>query len=325
MIQQLGTLKRKDAREIWRHEAHEFTPWLKENIALLSAALGMDLDLVETEVRVGPFAADLVAKDVSNDRLVVIENQLESTDHGHLGQLLTYGAGSEAHVFVWISPEFREEHRAALDWLNEHSDPDSLFFGVVIELLVVDDSRPAPNFRLVSFPNEVSKAGTGARSTRSPRMDAYAAFYSSVLSLFKERFPGETSVSKASGDSWLSMSIGRAGFSTGWAFTADRRFRVELYIDLGDVTLNEALFDQLHLHRGDIETAMSQGLDWDRLDGKRGCRISLYYPASPVSVMDGETSLTQLKEWAVTEMKRLRDTMKLVVQQLNVDGVTQSV
>src|SRR3972149_9012953 len=112
MMQELGKLQRIDAREVWKHEAQEFTPWLKENISLLGAALGLDLDLVEAEVRVGPFAADLVAKDASSDRWVVIENQLAPTDHGHLGQLLTYGAGTEASVFVWISPDFREEHRA---------------------------------------------------------------------------------------------------------------------------------------------------------------------------------------------------------------------
>jgi hypothetical protein len=116
-VRELGTLRRIDARSVWFNEARDFTPWLRDHISLLGAALGMDLDLVESEVRVGPFAADLVAKDVSSDRIVVIENQLEPTDHGHLGQILTYGAGTGASVFVWISPEFREEHRAALDWL----------------------------------------------------------------------------------------------------------------------------------------------------------------------------------------------------------------
>jgi hypothetical protein len=164
---ELGTLKRIEAREIWIDEARDFTPWLKENIGVLGSVLGMDLDLVDSEVAVGPFSCDLMAKDVSGDRWVVIENQLEQTDHSHLGQLLTYGAGREASVFVWISPRFRDEHRAAVDWLNEQSGERALFFGVEIEVVVIDDApKAAPNFKIVSSPNKwtiVQRANTSKR------------------------------------------------------------------------------------------------------------------------------------------------------------------
>ena len=317
-MRDLGVLKRIDAREVWSHEAHDFTPWLREHIELLGSALGLDLDLVQSEVSVGPFAADLVAKDVSNDRWVVIENQLAPTDHSHLGQLLTYGAGTEAKVFVWISPEFREEHRAALDWLNEHSDEDSLFFGVVIELLAIDESRPAPNFRLVSFPNEVSK-GRGVKAPVSPRGAAYVEFFSDLLTVFKERFVGETNVSKASSDSWLSMGIGKAGLSTGWAFTADKRFRTEVYVDTGDALLNESYYEQLDSHRAEIEAQMGHILDWDRLEGKRACRISSYNEQSPVTVLDERSELEQLRDWGVAEMKCLRDAFRPFIEELRAE------
>ena len=245
MVRELGILRRIDAREVWTHEALDFTPWLKEHIGLLGTVLGMDLDLVESEVPVGAFAADLVAKDVSSDHWVVIENQLEPTDHSHLGQLLTYGASKDAGVFVWISPDFREEHRAAMDWLNEHSDEDSLFFGVEVELVAVDDSRPAPNFKLVSSPNEWRKGGRGVARPPSERGAAYASYFSSLLADFKARYPGETNVSKAAPQNWLPLSVGRSGVATNWAFSGDRRFRIELYIDAGDQTLNKSYFDQL--------------------------------------------------------------------------------
>jgi hypothetical protein len=169
MGRELGTLKRIEAREVWRDEARDFTPWLKDNIGVLGEALGMDLDLVDSEVAVGPFSCDLMAKDLVGDRWVVIENQLEPTDHSHLGQLLTYGAGREASVFVWLSPRFRDEHRAAVDWLNEHSDERALFFGVEIEVVVIDDApKAAPNFKLVSSPNRwtiVQRANTSKRES----------------------------------------------------------------------------------------------------------------------------------------------------------------
>lgn len=319
-MRELGTLRRIDAREVWKHEALEFTPWLKENITLLGSALGLDLDLVESEVPVGPFSADLVAKDVSNDRWVVIENQLAPTDHSHLGQLLTYGAGTEqVSVFVWISPEFREEHRAALDWLNEHSDEDSLFFGIVIELLAVDDSKPAPNFRLVSFPNEWRKRSPRARGPVSQKGAAYAQFFEELLGDFKQRFPGETNVSKTLPESWLELSIGKSGVVAGWAFTGDKRFRVELYIDTGNRIVNASYFQQLADRRQEIESRLGHELDWDPLEGKQGCRISSYYSRQPISIGDDGPDLAELHSWAVDEMKGLRDAFRPFVKGLQIE------
>jgi hypothetical protein len=302
----LGIVHRLDVREIWKSEPRQFTPWLAENIALLGATLGMDLDLVEAEVRVGLFAADLVAKDVSADRIVVIENQLEPTDHSHLGQLLTYGSGLGASVFIWVTPEFREEHRAALDWLNEHSDEGSLFFGVEVELLFVDDSRPAPHFNLISSPNEWRKNGRIGSSRPSERGEAYKRFFQALLLLFKSKYPGQTNVSRVGPDNWLSLSTGRAGVVSSWSFTIDRRFRVELYIDRGVATENKGYFDQLIAHRTEIETNLGHPLDWDRLETRRASRISLFCPDAPITVMDGGDVLESLRAWATDEMAAVR-------------------
>jgi hypothetical protein len=319
MLREIGALKRVDAREVWTNEARDFTPWLKENIALLGEKLGMDLDLVEGEVSVGPFAADLVAKDVSGDRWVVIENQLEPTDHGHLGQLLTYGAGTWASVFVWISPEFREEHRAALDWLNEHSDEDSLFFGVEIELVAVDDSRPAPYFKLVSFPNEWRKSAHAVTAPVSEKRAAYEHFWAELIPAFKAKYPGQTNVSRPPRDSWLSLGAGRTGLGTNWAFTGDRRFRVELYIDTGDGPSNKAYFDQLAGHKDEIELKLGHELNWDRIEERQACRISSYYPQQPVSVTDDEDTLRPLIDWAVEEMARFRSAFRPNIQTLRME------
>ena len=312
MKRELGLMDRIDAREVWTHEARDFTPWLKKNISLLGGALQLDLDLVEAEVPVGPFAADLVAKDVSGDRWVVIENQLEATDHGHLGQLLTYGAGTGASIFVWISPEFREEHRAAVDWLNEHSDDSSLFFGVEIELITVDASRPAPNFKLVSSPNEWSKSAHTRQRTAPPLTEkgaAYQMFFGDVLAMFKSKYPRETNVSRPSTANWMNLAIGRSGFSTSWEFHRGG-FHINLYIDTGLADINKSYFDQLYASKKAIEDQIEGTLDWDRLDDKRACRISYEYGEDQVTIMDGDRKLAELKEWSPDAMMRFRQVLR---------------
>ena len=127
---ELGKLKRIDPRSVWPREDHDFTPWLRDHIELLSEAVGLELDLVETESPVGSFAVDLYAKDLNTGGWVIIENQLEQTDHSHLGQLMTYAAGKEAGAVIWISPRFRDEHRQALDWMNEITGDTVSFFGI---------------------------------------------------------------------------------------------------------------------------------------------------------------------------------------------------
>ena len=150
----LAKIERVDLREAWPNEARDFTPWLAENIAELGEALGMDLELQETEASVGGYSLDVLATDLNQNRPVIIENQLETTDHDHLGKLLTYAAGYDANVIVWLTKDFRDEHRAALDWLNQRTGEDTQFFGVAVELLKIDNSRLAPHFNLVATPNE---------------------------------------------------------------------------------------------------------------------------------------------------------------------------
>ena len=146
-------------RDAWESESGEFTPWLarEENIQILGSALGLDLEVEAQERNVGPFRADILCKNTVDESWVLVENQLERTDHGHLGQLLTYAAGLKAVTIVWISPRFTEEHRATLDWLNEITDENFNFFGVEVQLFQIDDSPVAPHFSVISKPNDWSK------------------------------------------------------------------------------------------------------------------------------------------------------------------------
>lgn len=208
-MKKLGLLKKVELREIWANEAGHFTPWLaeEENIALLGDAIGLELEVEGQERNVGPFRADILCKDTNNN-WVLIENQLERTDHNHLGQLLTYAAGLEAVTVVWIAQHFTDEHRAALDWLNEKTSQDVNFFGLEIELWQIGESEIAPKFNVVCQPNEWSttiQPTPEFTKTEQSRLEYWTAF--------KEYLEASRSFLKCQRPQhfyWYNFSLGRA-------------------------------------------------------------------------------------------------------------------
>ena len=153
MDTKLGKLKNVNLREAWGHEALDFTPWLADNLEYLSNEIGIQLELEGQEVKVESFSADIIARDPQNDRRILIENQLEQTDHNHLGQILTYLAGLEAEVIIWVASSFREPHISAVKWLNENTVEPFAFFAVQVKAVQIDDSSIAPMFEIVAKPN----------------------------------------------------------------------------------------------------------------------------------------------------------------------------
>ena len=156
----LARLERVDLRHAWKGEATDFTPWLAtpENITLLGESISLELEVDSQEKDVGPYRADILCRDTVTNQYVLVENQLEKTDHTHLGQLLTYAAGLDAVTIVWVARQFTDEHRAALDWLNDSTGAKLNFFGLEIELWKIGDSPMAPKFNVVSSPNDWSAA-----------------------------------------------------------------------------------------------------------------------------------------------------------------------
>jgi hypothetical protein len=302
---EIGALQRLDPRDVFASEAQDFTPWLADNLGLLGESLGLEIELVQREMPVGRYSVDIYAKDIGTDRAIVIENQLEPTDHAHLGQLLTYAAGLESKIVVWISPEFRDEHRSAIEWLNLNSSEDVYFFGVELELLRIGDSLPAPNFNVVAQPSQWQKEATGGtRDGRSERQLAYHDFFVDLLDRIKSVNPGFTTASRIGYDSWLTFGVGRTGFWLSAAFSTGG-FGIELNISPGSAEVNKRAYDELLSRRAEIEAAIGGELDWQRLDHAKQSRITS--GREGVSVESSDEVLDEVKDWAVGELVRFRE------------------
>lgn len=277
----LGRLLRVELREIWQSESSHFTPWLAraENLSLLGETLGIDLQLEAQEKPVGPFRADILCKDMGSNAWVLIENQLERTDHTHLGQLLTYASGLEAVTIVWIASQFTDEHRATLDWLNKITDESFRFFGLEVELWRVGDSPAAPKFNVISQPNNWSRSvAQAARAiddaelseTRVRQRAYWEAFHHALV---KANGP-VSGHRKAQAQSWMSYSIGRNGFNLGATMVRPKRLvRAELYISGNEAKL---IFQKLLAQKEQIESELGYPLEWEELPDARDSRVSAY-------------------------------------------------
>jgi len=303
---ELGHLERKDPRGVWSNEARDFTPWLAERLDQLGEALGMELELLRTESYVGDFSIDVLARDVGRDRKVVIENQLNPTDHQHLGQVITYAAGIEAGVVVWICPEFREEHRQAIDWLNRGLGATTEFYGVVLEVLTIDGSRPAANFRVVAAPaTELTRSVRASTSTEtSERGERYRAFFQRLIDTLREKY-SFTNARAGQPQSWYSFSSGTRGFTYSVTFPGRGQPRVctELYIDGGDAEWNYNALRVLKAQKEQIEREFGDVLDWQDLENRRACRVAYYRSGS---ILDPQEKLDEYLAWAVEHVRKLK-------------------
>lgn len=289
-----------DLRVAWPDEASDFTPWLAEHIQQLGQALGLDLEIVHQEAPVGAFALDLLATETVENRTVVIENQLERTNHDHLGKLLTYAAGYDASIVIWIAKELRDEHRQALDWLNQRTASETQFFGIVVELVRIDESRPAFHFDVVAKPNERRKEKS--RSTPSERTEAYRSFFQGLIDELREKHQF-TNLRPAQPNNCYSFPGGRSGIKCSAVFSQFGRARAEIYIDTDDKEENKRIFDGLKHQSDVIQGVIGEPLEWERLDDRRPSRIAIYKAGS---IDDSEEELQALRAWFIAKLLLLR-------------------
>ena len=315
MTQDLGRLERVEPRDIWTTEATDFTPWLArpENLSVLGETLGIDLELEAQERAVGPFRADILCKEIGADRWVLIENQLERTDHSHLGQLLTYASGLEAVTIVWIAARFTEEHRSTLDWLNRITDNSFRFFGLEVELWRIGNSPAAPKFNIISKPNDWSHSvAQAARAiddaelseTRIAQRGYWAALHP-VLNAAGGPVSGNR---KPQPQAWMAYPIGRTGFWLGAVMIRPKnQVRAELYIS-GDQAKD--YLASLKGEREAIERELGYPLEWEELPSRRDCRIASY-----LSGVDPEDEADWPRQHAWLA-KRLNDLHRVLSQRV---------
>ena len=318
----LGSIENVDPRSVWPNEAGDFTPWLAEHADLLGAALGLDIEIEQREAPVGAFSLDLLGREAGSDRVVIVENQLERTDHEHLGQLLAYAAGLDAKIVVWISPEVRDGHREAIHWLNEQTTDAVAFFAVELEVWKIGESLPAPRFNVVARPSNFQRAIVrGTTAAPSKRGIAYQQFFRDLVERMHAQHPGFTRADPEliRYDRWIQFGSGRSGFSINPEF-AGERFRVGVSILTGDANRNKTAFDQLHGKQEAIEREIGLHLEWERLDNQVTSRIAAYRDGGIEAAPD---VLEAHKHWAVELLPKFQAAFRPHIAALDLDALAR--
>ena len=314
-LPELGRIEVLNLREVWSNEPKIFTPWLAKNLSVLGQAMGIELELETQEAPVGSFSLDLLARIAETNRTVIIENQLAPTDHDHLGKLLTYAGGFDANVVVWVAQSFRDEHKQALDWLNQHTDDETEFFGVVVEAYKIDGSIPAPHFNVVVAPNEWRRETLGSIRGRkaSDRNMKYKQFFQKLIDRLRaENF---TKVRKAQPQNWYMFSVGHADrIRYGVNFTNDNFVSVHVYIDHTDRNWNKDVFNKLYEHKDSIEAKISETLEWEKKDETRFSRIAIRHPGS---IDEDDQTLNELQDWVFDKLLSLQQAFGSKLKELD--------
>lgn len=268
---EIGRLIEVDVRELWKHEQYDFSNWLakESNIEYLNEILGLTLIEVDKEINVGPYRCDIVATDETSGLKVIIENQLESTNHDHLGKIITYASGLDAKVIVWIVKEAKEEHRAAIEWLNNYTSSEIDFFLIEIHAYKIGDSNPAPKFEVVEKPNDFVKRSKNKddgelNTSQTERLIFWTQFNEKILSKGKP-----FNLRKPTTDHWYDVAIGTSAAKIAVDLVnKENCIILELYIHS-----DKKLYDSLFEKKNEIEGELDMNFEWDRLDSKKASRI----------------------------------------------------
>ncbi|HEX3786657.1 MAG TPA: DUF4268 domain-containing protein [Pseudonocardiaceae bacterium] len=294
-------------KTVWPTEPQHFTPWLLKNADLLSALLGIDVELTAAEHKVGKFSLDLFGREVESGNRVIVENQFGSTDHGHLGQLLTYAGGTKPATIIWIAEKFRDEHRAALDWLNANTIPAVRFFGITLAAVTLDGAPAglvAPHLELAVAPNDWERAAT-AGSTLTSAQILYQEFWSTFEPIAKKH---QWTNGSAPAQNWWSMPTGTSTAVWTVSFTKVG-CRSELFFEDPDPATNLARWTVLEGHHAEINKLVGDEYEvlFDDLPTKKGCRIEIQPPAWKIT--DRE-QWPEIRAWMEATQLRLRAAIK---------------
>jgi hypothetical protein len=300
---EFGKIWNVPLKDIWAGEATHFTPWLSENLAVLSKALGMDLELETIEGAAGDFSADIVARDLSTNKTVVIENQFGSTDHRHLGQIITYSSVLGAGVVVWIAETIRSEHKSAIDFLNQNLKEGLQLFALEVSVIKIDDSKPAYVFNTVCMPTVTVLVGADTVNGPSETAEKYRSYFQILIDELRNNYKF-TNAKAGQLQSWYTFASENSKvFKYSTSFAQGGRVRVEVYIDTEDKAKNEAIFDLLYASKSEIESEFNGELSWEKLENKRACRIAVYRDGS---IDQDSAALADIKNWAIDNLLKMK-------------------
>ncbi len=311
----VGRLQRVPLREVWRHEAQDFTQWLQNNIDVLNESLNLNLLGANRERSAGDFSVDLVAEDEGGGT-VVIENQLEKSNHDHLGKLITYLTAMGSKTAIWIVSDPRPEHVAAINWLNESSNAD--FYMVKVEAVRIAESPAAPLFTLIVGPSDETKEVGEAKKEIAERYLIRKSWWTKLIERSAAVSRTHAHITPGEHGS-IGASAGVRGLNFNYVVMQDE-CRVELYIDRGKDSddENKQIFDQLYAHREAIDRAFGAPLDWERLEGRRACRIQ--YTRQGGGYRSPEEQWPQLQDKTIHDMDRFEKALQPYLKQLKVSG-----
>ena len=279
-MEKLGRLESVEVRSVWSDEHRNFTPWLFENGEVLSEALGLDIELTAREHPVGGYSLDLYGRDLTNDCVLIVENQLEQSDHTHLGQVLTYAGGTDASTIIWVAPRFRQEHLAAVDWLNDRTDEDTRVFAIEVGVRRIGDSQPAPFLDVVGKPNDWHKEVKAATRTSVSETGAmYQRFWSDYVELVNERHP-DWRPQEPQPRNYNNHFLPIRGSVLSAVFADRKRAGIRMWIDSGDREVNQEVFETLRGHLADFEEVFSDDMEWDSREQTRARSIGVYMSGS---------------------------------------------
>jgi len=310
MLNTVSRLTPVPLRDLWRHEALDFTAWLADNLDFIAEAIGVQLTLIKRESAAGAFWVDILAEDEEGSS-VVIENQLEATDHDHLGKLITYLSNFNARAAVWITSDPRPEHQQAIRWLNEALPVDTAFYLLKLEAFRIDDSAAAPLFTIVAGPSARARQIGHEKKELAERHVLRLQFWEQLLTRSNQQTSLHNRISPGK-DNWISAGAGRSGLAFNYVILMDRA-RVEFYIDTDSAERNFSYFDALYALKEQIEATFGELLDWQRLSSKRACRIASHIEAGGLSDLE---QWPEIQEAMVDAMARLHKAIQPMISRL---------
>jgi hypothetical protein len=307
---ELGKLKLITPRKKWEHEARDFTPWLAEHIEELNEALGLELEVENTEVAVGPYSADILAKDIGTNKYVVIENQLEKTNHDHLGKSITYASVLDASTIIWIATDFTEEHKKSLDWLNDHTTEEISFYGVQLELWQIEDSKPALRFNVVSKPNQAVRQA--AKLKTDEELSEKRKFQLDFWTKFRDKLAETNKISSLQtprADYWFDITLGKSNIHlSNTCNTNSNTIGVRVYINN---KIADTMYPFLESKKEEIEEKIGQKLLWNPNNAPRDKVIILSYKTD----FSDDKKVDEALNWMVEYSIKFRDVFSKIIKQ----------